>query len=103
LDCQDDLPATDVAGPFAGITVTGGVIPMLSHAGPLAACAACSVINRGACMIIRDTSSAKVADVTILAQFMLSAMSEPGMCKLLVCSDHRPVLPFARSSLSEPI
>ena len=67
----------------------GTVIPVLSHAGPLSACAACGATNRGAFTVIRDTRSAEVADVTILAQSMLSAMSEPAMRKLLVFSDNR--------------
>ncbi len=52
-------------------------------------CAACGAPNSEDSGPIDTTVSAEVADVTVLAQCMLSAMSEPKLRKLLVFADNR--------------
>lgn len=63
-------------------------------------CPSCNSYNRDF-STIRQTSSGTVSDVTILAQTMLSAMSEEKFQKLLIFSDNRQEAAFQAAWMEE--
>lgn len=67
----------------------GPLLAVHLHEGPIKRCLSCDTWAKGYDEIVTPAKSSDVADVTILAQTMLSKMPEPTLQKLLVFSDNR--------------
>jgi len=78
-----------------------GLVEMFLHEGEMKTCAACGSAAKGYEEIITPAQSSEVADVTILSQTMLSAMSEESLQKLLVFSDNRQDAAFQAGWMDE--
>lgn len=77
------------------------LIPVWAWENELRKCAACGGRNWGNTRLITHTRSAEVADVTILAQSMLSTMPEPSLRKLLIFTDNRQDAAFQAGWMEE--
>jgi len=85
-------------------TVCGHTGPLLSvhvHKGALTKCLACDTTAKGYDEVVTPAQSSEVADVTILAQAMLSAMPEEPLQKLLIFSDNRQDAAFQAGWMNE--
>lgn len=80
---------------------TDGLLPFHEHPGLLKTCLACGTPAKGFEEIVTPARSSEVADVTILAQSMLSAMPEEPLQKLLVFSDNRQDAAFQAGWMEE--
>ncbi len=71
------------------------------HRGDMKTCLACGTFAKGYEEVVTPARSSEVADVTILAQSMLSAMREEPLQKLLVFSDNRQDAAFQAGWMEE--
>jgi len=79
----------------------GTLVPVRLHRGEMKTCLACGTAAKGYEEIVTPAKSSEVADVTILAQSMLSAMREEAMQKLLIFTDNRQDAAFQAGWMEE--
>ncbi|NMC72417.1 MAG: DEAD/DEAH box helicase [Myxococcales bacterium] len=79
----------------------GTLVPVVLHQGEMKTCLACGTAAKGYEEIVTPARSSEVADVTILAQSMLTAMREESLRKLLVFSDNRQDAAFQAGWMEE--
>lgn len=79
----------------------GALLQVVQHRGDMKTCLACGTYAKGFDEVVTPAKSSEVADVTILAQSMLSAMREEPLQKLLVFSDNRQDAAFQAGWMEE--
>lgn len=79
----------------------GTLVPVVLHKGDMKTCLACGTAAKGYEEVVTPAKSSEAADVTILAQSMLSAMREESLQKLLVFSDNRQDAAFQAGWMEE--
>ena len=77
------------------------LVPVAIHEDTMKKCLACGTDAKGYAEIVTPARSSEVADVSILAQSMLSAMSEVPLQKLLIFSDSRQDAAFQAGWMEE--
>ncbi|MFZ5786791.1 MAG: DEAD/DEAH box helicase, partial [Acidobacteriota bacterium] len=80
---------------------SGTLVKMLRFNGQMKTCLACGTAAKGYEEIVTPAKSSEVADITILAQSMLTAMPEEPLQKLLVFSDNRQDAAFQAGWMEE--
>ncbi|MEE8586098.1 MAG: DEAD/DEAH box helicase, partial [Acidobacteriota bacterium] len=78
-----------------------GLLEVRLGEGPMKRCLACGTDAKGYEEIVTPARSSEVADVTILAQSMLSNMPDPSQRKLLVFADNRQEAAFQAGWMEE--
>lgn len=82
-------------------TREGSLVKVFRHDGAMKTCLACGTAAKGYEEIVTPAKSSEVADVTIMAQSMLTAMPEKPLQKLLVFSDNRQDAAFQAGWMEE--